>query len=140
MTIGGVEVVTTDERTAVEDAYLLLFERVPESVLSAALVGAVLGELRLLGPVAADERRWIRVDCPAPTGHPMLEPVLDRLASGPAGRRPQWVAVAGDEARAQVAARVRRADPGHPDPADAAALEAFRADLVADVLVGVAAW
>jgi hypothetical protein len=139
-TKGGVVGLTAGGRSVAEDVYGLVYDRVPESVLAATLVGAVLGELRLLGRVRLDEHALVRVHDPTPIGHPVLDLMLARVAAEKGWPPYMWVAVAGEEVRERVADRVWRSRPRYLDPEQAAELEVFRAELVADMLDGVAAW
>jgi len=116
-----------DGRSVAEEVYRLVHGEVFTFVLRATLVGAVLGELRLLERVELDGDECVQLLDPAPTGFPVLDSMVDRLAAAEPRSPYQWVLEAGDEVCAEVAAR-------------AAQGEVEDAELVDGMLTAVRSW
>ncbi|WP_458097313.1 GOLPH3/VPS74 family protein [Roseomonas sp. WA12] len=62
---------------------------VPAAAVSLALAGAALMELALTGRLDSDPDHLFVTDG-SPSGDPLLDPVLARVAAGPAGRDSRW--------------------------------------------------
>jgi hypothetical protein len=96
-----------DDLSVAEKAFILAQTRVPTRVVEAVVVGAIFGELRLLGRVALDRDEVLEVLDPSPTANPLFDALLFRLVDEEPRTPYEWVVAAGPDLTRQVASRVR---------------------------------